>query len=207
LRGTVRRRLSSLREISESPAPSEIFCRRIREEREHRAWSQQHLADLMTAAGVPMTHDRVSGLERGKYTLSYDEAVLFAGVLEVPFVRLASPRWWDDEIAVRVDPRRPPLRPIELRNWFVVGHSWTPLARELQRGLKIAQVVPAVLNPRLDETRRNDARAQLLKLIRRRTPPSRSPRAVPPIRCPICNRDVDFPEEHRHFNFYARAAA
>jgi transcriptional regulator with XRE-family HTH domain len=156
---------SSIWEFRESP-PSEVFRRRIREEREQRGWTQRDLADWMTAAGFPMTHDIVSRIESttDPRKLSYDEAVAFSGVLEVPFVRLASPRWWDDEIAVRVDPRRPPLRPIELRNWFVVGHSWTPVARELQRGLKMARAASALLDPRLDEPHRANARDQILKL-------------------------------------------
>ncbi len=91
----------------------------------------------MTEAGAAMKYDTVSQIERGKRGISYDEAVLFAGVLQVPFVRLASPLEGED-VVVRVDGHRPPLQPIELRNWFVFGHWWTPAAVSAQKMIGLA---------------------------------------------------------------------
>ncbi len=119
----------------------------------------------MTAAGVRMTHDRISKLERGEAELLYLEAVFFAGVLEEQFVRLASPRE-GEEIGVRVDGWRHALRPVELRNWFVFGHWWTPAATAAQHGMSLAQAAYAVLRPR-DEGQRSAARTRVAELIRR----------------------------------------
>ncbi len=127
---------SSVRGFSESPA-EEVFRRRIREEREGREWTQQHLADLMTEAGAPMRHDAISKIESGERGIYFGEAVLFAGVFKVPFVRLASPLE-GEEVVVRVDGHRPPLQPIELRNWFVFGHWWTPAAQSAQKMIELA---------------------------------------------------------------------
>ena len=119
----------TVRGFSECPA-EEVLRRRIREEREGRGWTQQHLADLMTAAGAQMTHDTVSKIESGERRIYYDEAVFFSGVLEVPLVRLGAPLE-GEEVVVRVDPWRK-LLPVEFRNWFVFGHSRTLAARDAQ---------------------------------------------------------------------------
>jgi transcriptional regulator with XRE-family HTH domain len=156
---------SSVRGFSESPA-EEVLRRRIREERESRDWTQQDLAEGMTEAGSPMTHDTISKIESGARRIYHGEAVLFAGVLEVPFVRLSSPLE-GEEVAVRVDPRRPALRPIELRNWFVYGHRWTPAHQDAQHGMQFAQAAYARLRPR-DERQRRVAGKRLVELLRRR---------------------------------------
>jgi transcriptional regulator with XRE-family HTH domain len=145
-----------------------VLRRNIRDRRERLGWTQAELAEAMTlTTGAPMKRDAVSRIESGKHGISYDQAVAFAGVLEVPFVRLASPRS-DEEIAVRVDFRRPPLRPIALRNWFVYGHSWTPAARGAQRMMKLAYAARDLANPRLGEQRRAAAKARAAELLRLR---------------------------------------
>ncbi len=120
----------------------------------------------MTAAGAPMTHHTVSRIERGEQRIYYDEAVLFAGVLEEAFVRLASPRE-GEEIAVRVDGHRPPLQPVEFRNWFVYGHWWTPAAVAAQEGMRFAHDAYAVVRPGGDEHQKAAARTRIEKLLGR----------------------------------------
>jgi hypothetical protein len=118
----------------------------------------------MTDAGAPMKRDTISRIESGKRRIYNDEAVLFSGVLEVPFVRLASPREGED-VVVRVDGWLHALHPIELRNWFVYGHSWTPAATAAQRGMRLAHDAYTVLRSK-DEVQRTEARTRISEVIR-----------------------------------------
>ena len=70
---------------------SEVLRLRIRACREEKGWKQVNLADAMTDVGVPLTGDKVSKIETGTRSVSYDELLAFAYVLDVPLAELMSP--------------------------------------------------------------------------------------------------------------------
>jgi transcriptional regulator with XRE-family HTH domain len=67
---------------------SQIFARRIREEREQRGWSQAELSRRVTALGHPLDKDAMSKIERGERKVSLDDAVALAAALGVPLPAL-----------------------------------------------------------------------------------------------------------------------
>ena len=98
---------------------SDVLRRRIRHYREALGLSQAALAEEMTDLRMPLTHAKVSLIERGKRRVHYDELLAFAYVLRVPLATLMSP----------VDGERPiraggiGLERHEVANWIVWGDS------------------------------------------------------------------------------------
>jgi transcriptional regulator with XRE-family HTH domain len=74
-----------------SMSPSKVFARRLRALRKDRAVSQTKLAEMMTAAGVPMSRAALLRIEQSERTLSLDEALAFAYVLNAVPAQLLSP--------------------------------------------------------------------------------------------------------------------
>ena len=63
---------------------SEAVARRLRSLRQQRGWTVQHLADTLTANGMPTTRVALSSLELGKrVTVTVDELYAFAAAFGI----------------------------------------------------------------------------------------------------------------------------
>jgi transcriptional regulator with XRE-family HTH domain len=109
--------------FEDTQRPSEVFRRRIRGRREVRGLTQEDLAKKMTAAGVPLTGDKISKIETGARAVEYDEQFAFAYVLGVPLAQLMRPR--NGELPIRAGGIG--LERHEVGNWLVWG---SPRSRE-----------------------------------------------------------------------------
>jgi transcriptional regulator with XRE-family HTH domain len=113
----------------ETPPPSHVFARRLRETREDRGLSQRQLAEAMTAVGRPMDRIAVHRMEKipPERVVSLDEMLGFAKVLEIAPALLISPPdrehvWITNGVGYKGG---------EVRNWLVWGTPGMPeLARD-----------------------------------------------------------------------------
>ena len=119
-----------------SALPSDVLRGNIRDVRRAKGLTQKQLVERMRAAGSPMPDNGISQIERGKRSVSWDEAHAFAVVLDKTLVRLGTPRA-DDEVEVLVGNSRL-FRSGEFRNWMVFGDAWTPAARGAQSMMRFA---------------------------------------------------------------------
>lgn len=86
--------------------PEETLREQVRAHRERRGWSQERLAEEVTALGVPMTQSTVAKIEwmKGKSTsprhVTVDEAFVLAAALNVPPPLLFTPLGEHDRLRV-----------------------------------------------------------------------------------------------------------
>lgn len=71
--------------------PSEVFQRRMREERERRGVSQREMVQRLADLGHPMAQPAITRIESGKRKVSLDEAVLIATALDMTAEQLYAP--------------------------------------------------------------------------------------------------------------------
>jgi len=71
--------------------PSEVFQRRMREERERRGISQRDMVQRLADLGHPMAQPAITRIESGKRKVSLDEAVLIAVALDMAPEQLYAP--------------------------------------------------------------------------------------------------------------------
>lgn len=144
---------------------SHVLRRRIRELREARGLSQRAVAEAMTAAGVPLTGDKVSKLEAGTREVRYDELLAFADVLEVPLARLMSPE--DGEPPIRAGGLS--LARNEVANWIVWGSPWSADAIGAQTFMRLTlqiQTSYQVLDDERDPERRKEHRQEVASQVK-----------------------------------------
>jgi transcriptional regulator with XRE-family HTH domain len=96
------------------PAPSEVFRERLRDVRRIRGWTQQELAAALGEAGVDLGEFAITRLEKGKRSLSLDEAVAIAAVLGVSPLHMLVPL---DDSGVQLAPLLP-VPAASARAWF-----------------------------------------------------------------------------------------
>jgi transcriptional regulator with XRE-family HTH domain len=94
----IQARLLSVSDSKEVPMPQGLgseddMARRIKYEREQRAWSPAGLAAKMTKAGCPMNQSAIWKIENGtpRRKITVDEALCFADVFETPLSDLLMP--------------------------------------------------------------------------------------------------------------------
>jgi transcriptional regulator with XRE-family HTH domain len=97
------------------PRPSEVFRERLRDVRRIRGWTQQELAGALDEAGVDLGEFAITRLEKGKRSVSLDEAVAIAAVLGVSPLHMLVPL---DDSGVRLAPSMPDVRSASARAWF-----------------------------------------------------------------------------------------
>jgi transcriptional regulator with XRE-family HTH domain len=73
------------------PGPSEVFRERLHDVRRLRGWTQQELAAALGEVGVDLGEFAVTRLEKGKRSVSLDEAVAIAAVLGVTPLHMLVP--------------------------------------------------------------------------------------------------------------------
>jgi transcriptional regulator with XRE-family HTH domain len=100
--------------------PSRLFARNLRAARELRGLSQRQLAELMSAAGHPMTKVAITRLEADKLErkLTLDEALALSWVLEVAPMLLLTPEPSEHLFPVASIG----LGKSETRNWLTFGN-------------------------------------------------------------------------------------
>ncbi len=113
---------------------SDVVRKRVQERRHERGLTQSELAQLMTAAGVPLTGDKVSKLESGKRSVGVEELFALAWVLDVPLADLVRPLDGEPEIRLTQDESRGWN---EVANWIVWGREETPDAQEAQEFMRL----------------------------------------------------------------------
>jgi hypothetical protein len=76
-----------------SAIAEEALAHRVKVERERRQWSPAGLAARMTSAGCPLTQSSIWKIENGqpRRRITFDEAVGFARVFDIPLEDLALP--------------------------------------------------------------------------------------------------------------------
>jgi transcriptional regulator with XRE-family HTH domain len=133
--------------FEDTQSASNVLRRRIRHYREWRGFTQVALAHAMAELDVPLTHEKVSLIERGKRRVRYDELLAFAYVLRVPLATLMSP----------VDGERPiraggiGLERHEVANWIVWGPSSSPDAWRAQTFMRLTRQIQTMRQVFLDE--------------------------------------------------------
>ena len=79
------------RNAPETMKPSEVFARRLREKRKDRGFTQEQLAEMLTAVGIPISKTALLGIESGKRGLSLDEAFGITAVLNAVPAHMLTP--------------------------------------------------------------------------------------------------------------------
>jgi len=79
------------------------LARRVAFERERRGWTTESLAKRMTDAGCPINQSAIWKIESGRprRRITYDEALAFAEVFEIPLAEITLPPEVVIETAVR----------------------------------------------------------------------------------------------------------
>jgi transcriptional regulator with XRE-family HTH domain len=87
--------------VTNAVTPSQVFGRRVKEERDRLGLTQQELVDRLATRGLPMDRSTLVKLERGRSASPpLDKVFVLAAALEVPPVVLLSPRAEDEPVAV-----------------------------------------------------------------------------------------------------------
>jgi transcriptional regulator with XRE-family HTH domain len=120
--------------FEDTQSPADVLRHRIRDERENKGLTQAALAREMTAAGAPLTHDKISKIENGGRSVAVEELFAFAEVLKVTYVHLLSPL--DGEPHMRVSGRLA-LERAEIGNWMVWGDPESENARSAQEFMRL----------------------------------------------------------------------
>lgn len=89
-----------------SPSVEQTFGGAVKELRVRLGWSQQTLAEKLTAAGLSMDTSGVSRMEKGTRALRLSEALMVADALDVDLARLIRPREVLDAVARLEDEER-----------------------------------------------------------------------------------------------------
>ena len=150
--------------VEDTQLASEVLRQRIRERREAQGLTQRQLAEAMTAAGVPLTPDKVSKVELGVRGVELDELLAFAYVLDLPLARLMSPH--EGERPIRAGGIG--LERHEVGNWMVWGPSWSREAMSAQTYMGLARriwTMAQVVADERDPERRAEHARTLIGLV------------------------------------------
>ena len=97
--------------------PTQTFAARVRQYRTDRGWSARVLAEKCQEAGLKWERDVVANLESGRRTtVTLDELLILALVLNVPPILLVTPLGTKDEQQVAPDVRAAPW---DVYRWFL----------------------------------------------------------------------------------------
>lgn len=97
--------------------PTQTFAARVRQYRTDRGWSARVLAEKCQEAGLKWERDVVANLESGRRTsVTLDELLILALVLNVPPILLVTPLGTKDEQQVAPNVRATPW---DVYRWFL----------------------------------------------------------------------------------------